>query len=324
MERSSAPAETKTNENLISSIAPVDYVTVPFNQTSSKVGFVDVGPREGPVVIALHGAPGGVQDFAELYGPLADRGIRFIVPEFPGFGRTTVEDAKAFDESTLARVNLVTNFLKVLNIKRVTSVLGHSMGAAAAFHLAANSDIVKSVIYVNGVGFSPQGNVRPYWLTCLWANLLENSWTKPVISYFLSSAYALKGYDTSKISMGMNVGIISVSRLGFEKHRENISRVKDKRLPVLSAFSKNDRLIEWNLPMEVVQFLETPDESISWFDSDEQLVNGRHIDNDTASFPWAVVFERGGHFVHRSHLSVMVTCIARFIERVHFASESQM
>lgn len=84
MDCSSAPAETKTNENSIPSIPTVDYVTVPFNQTSSKVGFVDVGPREGPVVIALHGAPGGVQDFAELYGPLADRGIRFIVPEFPG------------------------------------------------------------------------------------------------------------------------------------------------------------------------------------------------------------------------------------------------
>lgn len=81
MQHSAASAETKTKENLIPT---VDYVTVPFNQTSSKVGFVDVGPREGPVVIALHGAPGGVQDFAELYGPLAERGIRFIVPEFPG------------------------------------------------------------------------------------------------------------------------------------------------------------------------------------------------------------------------------------------------
>lgn len=62
----------------------ISYVKVPYKDTFSDVGYVDVGSADDPVVIALHGAPGGVQDFAELYGPLAEKGIRFVVPEFPG------------------------------------------------------------------------------------------------------------------------------------------------------------------------------------------------------------------------------------------------
>lgn len=82
MQRPSSTAAVTNGE--APALPLVNYATVPYKDTSSRVGYVDVGSPDGPVVVALHGAPGGLQDFAELYGPLADKGVRFVVPEFPG------------------------------------------------------------------------------------------------------------------------------------------------------------------------------------------------------------------------------------------------
>lgn len=294
----------------------ISYVKVPYKDTFSDVGYVDVGSADDPVVIALHGAPGGVQDFAELYGPLAEKGIRFVVPEFPGYGRTTIENAAAFDESTEARATLVHNFLTAVGISRVTAVAGHSMGVATAFHLAANYDYFQSVVYLSGIGFKPHRSISPYWLTQLYASGLENMVTEPLMKSLLSVAYSLQGFKPNDIQSGMRTGILSASRIGFEKFEENASRVRDKGLPVFFAFTQSDRLVEWEMPMNVVKHFDTSEESISWLDAKENVVKGASVDDVSVSFPWAMIFERGGHFVHRSHSAVVSQRIVSFVKQV--------
>jgi len=51
---------------------------------SALVSYADVGPRDGLIVVAIHGAPGSISDFTELYEHLPAAGIRCLVPEFPG------------------------------------------------------------------------------------------------------------------------------------------------------------------------------------------------------------------------------------------------
>jgi len=41
----------------------------------------------------------------------------------------------------------------------VITVLGHSMGNAAALHLAANTDLCMSAVFLNGVGLTPHRSV---------------------------------------------------------------------------------------------------------------------------------------------------------------------
>ncbi|MGF6776794.1 alpha/beta fold hydrolase [Paraburkholderia sp. GAS334] len=53
-----------------------------------NVGYAEVGPANGPVVILLHGWPYDVHSFADVAPRLASAGYRVIVPYLRGYGTT--------------------------------------------------------------------------------------------------------------------------------------------------------------------------------------------------------------------------------------------
>ena len=65
-------------------LPPVIETVIQFDALVVSVGYVDVGPREGDVIVAVHGAMGGLQGLAELFQPLSKAGYRVVAPEFPG------------------------------------------------------------------------------------------------------------------------------------------------------------------------------------------------------------------------------------------------
>ena len=55
--------------------------------------------------------------------------------------------------------------------------------------------------------------------------------------------------------------------------------MRDKGLPVFFAFTQSDRLVEWEMPMNVVKHFDTSEESISWLDAKENVVKGASVDD---------------------------------------------
>src|SRR3569623_1560211 len=53
-----------------------------------NVGYVDVGPSNGPVAILLHGWPYDIHSFVEVAPILVQAGYRVIVPYVRGYGTT--------------------------------------------------------------------------------------------------------------------------------------------------------------------------------------------------------------------------------------------
>ncbi|MGF6820859.1 pimeloyl-ACP methyl ester carboxylesterase [Paraburkholderia atlantica] len=53
-----------------------------------NVGYAEVGPADGPVVILLHGWPYDIHSFADASLRIASAGYRVIVPHLRGFGTT--------------------------------------------------------------------------------------------------------------------------------------------------------------------------------------------------------------------------------------------
>ena len=53
-----------------------------------NVGYVDLGPREGPAVMLLHGWPYDIHSYVDVAPTLASRGYRVIVPYVRGYGST--------------------------------------------------------------------------------------------------------------------------------------------------------------------------------------------------------------------------------------------
>ncbi len=110
----------------------------------------DLGARgdDAPAVVLLHGSPGNIQDFDALAEGLHD-GLRVIVPDLPGFGRSKGDLP---DYSARAHAHYLLALFDRLDLERV-HLAGFSMGGAVAAELAdAAPERVASVSMVASLG----------------------------------------------------------------------------------------------------------------------------------------------------------------------------
>ena len=101
------------------------------------VGYVDVGPADGPAVVLLHGWPYDIHAFAEVSPLLAAAGNRVIVPYLRGYGTTRFlsdETLRNGQQSVLA-VDTVA-LMDALGIEKAV-VAGADWGARTADVVAA-------------------------------------------------------------------------------------------------------------------------------------------------------------------------------------------
>jgi len=54
----------------------------------------------------------------------------------------------------------------------------------------------------------------------------------------------------------------------------DVERLRTKRLPVLSALTQNDGIVEWELNLELARHCGATDGQVTYFDEKEQVVGG--------------------------------------------------
>jgi pimeloyl-ACP methyl ester carboxylesterase len=102
-----------------------------------SVGYAEVGPPEGPVVILLHGWPYDIHSFVEVTPLLAAAGYRVIVPYLRGYGTTRIlSDATVRNGQQAVLAIDVINLMDALRIER-TTLAGFDWGARTANIVAA-------------------------------------------------------------------------------------------------------------------------------------------------------------------------------------------
>jgi pimeloyl-ACP methyl ester carboxylesterase len=102
-----------------------------------NVGYVDIGPAEGPAVVLLHGWPYDIHSYIDVCPGLTAAGYRVIVPYLRGFGTTRFlsdETVRNGEQAALA-VDVIA-LMDALEIERGI-VAGFDWGARTADILAA-------------------------------------------------------------------------------------------------------------------------------------------------------------------------------------------
>src|ERR1700761_8647307 len=89
---------------------------------SQKVGEIEIfyreaGPKDGPVVLLLHGFPTAGHMFRDLIPELAGR-YRVIAPDLPGFGNTVAPPRGVFDYSFDSLAEIMAGFVDALGLRR--------------------------------------------------------------------------------------------------------------------------------------------------------------------------------------------------------------
>ncbi|HYS81910.1 MAG TPA: alpha/beta hydrolase [Anaeromyxobacteraceae bacterium] len=153
-----------------------------------NIGYAEAGPRDGPVVILLHGWPYDIHSYVEVAPLLAGAGYRAIVPYLRGYGTTRFLSSETFRNGQQSAVALdVIALMDVLKIQKAI-IAGFDWGARTADIMAALwPERCKAIVAVSG-----------YLITSLAANLqplppaAEYGWW---YQYYFSTERGRAGYD---------------------------------------------------------------------------------------------------------------------------------
>jgi pimeloyl-ACP methyl ester carboxylesterase len=102
-----------------------------------NVGYVDIGPADGPVVVLLHGWPYDIHSYVDVCPVLAEAGYRVIVPYLRGFGTTRFLSDETFRNGEQAALAL--DVIRLLDAMEIESAIlaGFDWGARTADVVAA-------------------------------------------------------------------------------------------------------------------------------------------------------------------------------------------
>jgi pimeloyl-ACP methyl ester carboxylesterase len=125
------------------------------------VFYREAGPKDGPVVLLLHGFPTSSQMFRNLIPQLADE-YRVIAPDYPGFGHSSMpaRDKFAYTFDNLARV--IEQFTEKLELKKYALYV-QDYGAPVGYRLAAkHPERVTAIVVQNGNAYD-EGLDNKFW-----------------------------------------------------------------------------------------------------------------------------------------------------------------
>jgi haloalkane dehalogenase len=87
--------------------------------TMLRVHYVDEGPRDAPIVLMMHGEPTWSYLYRHMIGPVAASGLRVIVPDLIGFGRSD-KPARKGDYSYARHVAWMRRWIEQLDLNNIT------------------------------------------------------------------------------------------------------------------------------------------------------------------------------------------------------------
>jgi len=96
------------------------YVDVPSgDDIALRIHYIDEGPRDGEVVLLLHGEPSWAYLYRNVIPVLTAAGLRVIAPDLVGFGRSD-KPTEREDYTYQRHVDWMLGFMEAIDLQRVT------------------------------------------------------------------------------------------------------------------------------------------------------------------------------------------------------------
>ena len=133
------------------------YTDVPDGEGGSlRIHHVDEGPREGEVVLCMHGQPTWSYLYRHMIPVLTGRGLRVLAPDLVGYGRSDKPTARE-DYSYQRQVAWLSAWL-VANDVRAATLVGQDWGGLIGLRVVAeNPERFARVVAANTALPLPQG-----------------------------------------------------------------------------------------------------------------------------------------------------------------------
>ena len=223
-----------------------------------RMHYVDEGPKDGQVVLLLHGVPAWSYVYRNMIPPLTEAGYRVVAPDYLGFGKSD-KPISASDYSLRRHTDWMFEFIQKLQLSDIT-MFQHDWGGHVGMRLVAeHPKLFARVMSSNGYWILASDHRQPWklyatqrldhfspWLEV--SKLIQSETTRALSSEEL---YAYDApFPTNRYKAGVRITPFLVPTTCFDpahmyqlKARELIGTF-DK--PFLTAFADNDPLTRGN------------------------------------------------------------------------------
>lgn len=293
------------------------YQNAPPEGVEVELGYMHTGldrpaaQREGcPTVLLLHGAPGSYRDFTHLVPFLDSHGVTVISPRWPDL-RLSYRTG-TFWHSAEEKTQLLTDFLKAINISKVDMLVAHSSAIYPTLNVMTRPGMphVKSVALLAPAGHQLVRAIRPLPLMRAFAV----HYTNPRYQGFMRHlGIAIMKYTRSPIKPNIEDAIMSLQTMIFSDYEEagdKIKQVADSGIPLLIAFGENDRAINPQVIFNMVDLIGTRYQDLWLYDADGKLVRK----GSTSGQRKVMLFKKGGHYLFRRHPEVVNSAIMDLLQ----------
>lgn len=123
-----------------------------------RMHYLDEGDAAAPVVLLLHGEPTWSYLFRHTVGPIVEAGLRVVVPDLVGFGRSDKPSAQS-DYTYESHVRWLSDFVATLGIRDAVLV-GHDWGGLLGLRLVTGVDGLAAGYVATNHGY-PSGDMPP-------------------------------------------------------------------------------------------------------------------------------------------------------------------
>ena len=131
-------AALRTPESRVTNLPDYDFDAHYTDVDGLRMHYVDEGPRDGAIMLLLHGEPSWSYLYRHMIPPLADAGFRVIAPDLIGFGKSDKPVRKS-DYSYARHVDWMRRFIEALGLTNIT-LYCQDWGSLIGLRVAAENE----------------------------------------------------------------------------------------------------------------------------------------------------------------------------------------
>ena len=149
----------RTPESRFENLPGYDFDAHYVDVDGLRMHYVDEGPRDGAVVLLLHGEPSWSYLYRTMIPPLRDVGFRVIAPDLIGFGKSD-KPAKKSDYTYARHVDWMKQFVELLDLNEI-SLFCQDWGSLIGLRVAAENEQRFARIAIGNGGLPTGDQVLP-------------------------------------------------------------------------------------------------------------------------------------------------------------------
>ncbi len=272
-----------------------------------SMSYLDEGPRDGEIVVMLHGNPSWSYYWRNLVAGLGDK-YRCIVPDHVGMGLSDKPGDSRYDYTLQSRVDDVAALLQHLGIDGPVTLAVHDWGGMIGFGWALSHAAQVKRLVITNTGAFPLPAAKPL----PWRIALGRDWKLGALVIRAFNAFS-GGASYLGVEKKMPADVRRAYVAPYDSWANRISTVRFMQDIPLAPGDKAWPLVE-EAGRRLREFADRP-ALLGWGLKD--FVFDRHfLDGFRAALPNAEVqaFDDAGHYVLEDKADVLVPAIRRFLD----------